>query len=99
MFLRFLEDKQIETEVSVGSFARSATPWAEFVADSRKLNTRYNGAVYKPHSLIDNRRLTVSDDDFRDVCEQLSDKHSPYDFNAIPIHISHTWQHLRTLPW
>jgi adenine-specific DNA-methyltransferase len=88
VFLRFLEDKLIETEISVNEIANSAAPWAAFVKESRRLDTRYNGVVYKPHPLIDAPSKFKTDDaDFKAVCDALSDKHSPFNFDVIPIHI------------
>ena len=49
VFLRFLEDKLIETEIQVHQFSRAAGghSWARFLAASRKLDARYNGIVFK----------------------------------------------------
>ena len=87
VFLRFLEDKLIETEISVDGIAKNSAPWREFVDESKRLNARYNGAVYKPHPLIDSARFSVNSADFAEVCRALSSAHSPYNFNVIPIHI------------
>ncbi len=90
VFLRFLEDKLIETENQVHHFSRAAGShsWAKFLAASRKLDARYNGIVFKHHPILDTPgRLRVDDANFADLCEELSHTKSPYDFNAIPIHI------------
>ena len=90
VFLRFLEDKLIETEIQVQHFSRAAGghSWAKFLAASRKLDARYNGIVFKLHPILDAPgRLPVDDARFADLCEELSHTRSPYDFNAIPIHI------------
>ena len=87
VFLRFLEDKLIENEISVGKIGNSAAPWREFVGESKRLNARYNGAVYKPHPLIDSNKFSLDGGDFGEICRALSSDYSPYDFNAIPIHI------------
>ncbi len=90
VFLRFLEDKLIETEIQVQHFSRAAGgfAWAKFLAASRKLDTRYNGIVFKYHPILDDpAKLPVDDARFADLCEELSHTKSPYDFNAIPIHI------------
>jgi hypothetical protein len=90
VFLRFLEDKLIETEVQVHQFSRAAGghSWAKFLAASRRLDARYNGIVFKLHPILDTPgRLAVDDARFADLCEDLSHTKSPYDFNAIPIHI------------
>ena len=90
VFLRFLEDKLIETEIQVQHFSRTAggRSWAKFLAASRKLDARYNGIVFKQHPILDDpQRLPVDDARFADLCEKLSHTKSPYDFNYIPIHI------------
>ncbi|NJM40758.1 MAG: N-6 DNA methylase [Anaerolineae bacterium] len=88
VFLRFLEDKLIETEISVGEIANSPSPWASFVKESRRLDARYNGVVFKPHPLIDApSKFAADEDDFKSVCHALSAKQSPYNFDVIPIHI------------
>ena len=90
IFLRFLEDKLIETEIQVQHFSRAAggQSWAKFLSASRKLDARYNGIVFKHDPALDTPgRLPVDDARFADLCEKLAHIRSPYDFNAIPIHI------------
>lgn len=88
VFLRFLEDKLIETNERVASFGDKGTVWTDFLAASQRLDARYNGVVFKPHRRIDTPDdLVVDDNMFSNICERLADVNSPYDFNAIPIHI------------
>lgn len=87
VFLRFLEDKLIETKESVSNFGSKSTVWGDFVAASHRLDNIYNGIVYKKHSLLDSSSFHVDDAAFGDVCEKLCHINSPYDFNVIPIHI------------
>ncbi len=90
VFLRFLEDKLIETEFHVEDFSRAASghAWTKFLAASLRLNDRYNGTVFKHlPELDDPGRLPVDEARFADLCDELSHTRSPYDFNAIPIHI------------
>lgn len=88
VFLRFLEDKQIETRFKVAEFGNKGTVWEDFVAASRRLDAIYNGIVFKEHLLLDKPgRLVIDDKVFGDICEDLSHVNSPYDFNVIPIHI------------
>ena len=89
VFLRFLEDRLIETEHSVHEFTKTAEGqgWARFLTVSRKLDARYNGVVFKEHPLLDGGTLTVDDGDFLAICKELSHERTPYDFNAIPVHI------------
>ncbi len=87
VFLRFLEDKGIEPKRLVESFGEKGTVWGDFVATSRRLDSIYNGIVYKLHDILDSRTFCVDDSAFADICESLAYINSPYDFNAIPIHI------------
>jgi len=83
VFIRFLEDKLIEGESHVNEWRG----WADFVADCRRLNAKYNGIVFKKH-FIDDQEFTGPDEKvFRDICQDISSLNSPYDFNYIPIHI------------
>jgi type I restriction-modification system DNA methylase subunit len=102
VFIRFLEDKGIEAQRLVESFvaagftpAREGAPikgattgaWQKFIAASRRLDGIYNGIVFKDHPLLDKPGFRVDDDLFADICKKLAHVNSPYDFNAIPIHI------------
>jgi type I restriction-modification system DNA methylase subunit len=87
VFLRFLEDKQIETEIRVTDFGKSRNAWADFQASSKRLDAIYNGIVFKPLPLLDDPDFDVDANDFGDICERLAAENSPYNFDAIPIHI------------
>jgi len=87
VFLRFLEDKLIETRESVANFGSHGSVWGDFVAACRRLDSVYNGIVFKKHALLDSPSFKVDDEVFGDICEDLSDKNSPYNFDVIPIHI------------
>ena len=87
VFTRFLEDKLIEPAAHVEKFAKSDTPWKDFIERSVLLNRTYNGIVYKPHELLDNERFLTDDHVFQKICEGLGDPTSPYNFNHIPIPI------------
>lgn len=87
VFLRFLEDKQIETEIRVSDFGKGKGAWRDFIAASRRLDNIYNGIVFKRVSPLDDPGFAVDDAVFADVCEQLAAENSPYNFDAIPIHI------------
>jgi len=88
VFIRFLEDKLIEPEHYVSEFGNKGTAWNDFLTVSRMLDTKYNGVVFKKHSVIDSPEFNgPSDDDFSDICNELSHVNSAYDFNYIPIHI------------
>ncbi len=87
VFLRFLEDKQIETEIGVSHFGKGKGAWADFLAASRRLDNIYNGIVFKRLAPLDDAAFVVDDAVFADICERLSAENSPYNFDAIPIHI------------
>lgn len=87
VFIRFLEDKGIEAHRLVDKFGDKGTAWEGFIAASRRLDGIYNGIVFKDHPILDKPGFRVDDDLFADICEKLAHVNSPYDFNAIPIHI------------
>jgi len=87
VFLRFLEDKHIEPQNRIAYFGDKGTAWQDFIAESRRLDGIYNGIVYKKHEILDAPGFKLDDDSFSGICERLSHLNSPYDFNAIPIHI------------
>jgi adenine-specific DNA-methyltransferase len=87
VFLRFLEDKGIEAQRLVERFGEKGTAWEDFIAASRRLDGIYNGIVYRHHDILDSTKFRVDEDAFADICENLAHINSPYDFNAIPIHI------------
>jgi type I restriction-modification system DNA methylase subunit len=87
VFLRFLEDKQIETPSLVDKFGSKGNPWEDFIAASRRLDAIYNGVVFKKHDILDAPTFRADEDAFADICERLSYINSAYNFDAIPIHI------------
>ncbi len=87
VFLRFLEDKLIEPERIVQKIASHKHPWAEFISQTRRLDSIYNGVVFKPHSLLDKPGFVKNATDFVGILKKISDPHSPYDFDRIPVEI------------
>ncbi len=87
VFLRFLEDKHIEPQNRIAYFGDKASAWQDFIAESRRLDGIYNGIVYKKHAILDAPDFAPDDEVFSAICERLCHLNSPYDFNAIPIHI------------
>ena len=87
VFLRFLEDKGIEPQRIVDRFGDRGTAWEDFIAASQRLDGIYNGIVFKHHDILDGDKLRVDDTTFADICDSLARTNSPYDFDAIPIHI------------
>lgn len=87
VFLRFLEDKQIETEIGISHFGKRKGVWSDFLEASRRLDNIYNGIIYKHIDALDRPSLQVDDAEFAVVCGGLSPENSPYNFDVIPIHI------------
>lgn len=99
VFIRFLEDKNIEESHianltpslsfqrrgSKGEVGESA--WKSFVALCRSLEPKYNGLVFKRHSLIDEDKFVPPEEEFAEICNELSDPNSIYLFDEIPISI------------
>ncbi|HKP85303.1 MAG TPA: N-6 DNA methylase [Blastocatellia bacterium] len=87
VFMRFLEDKLIEPPALIENLGARGTAWQDFVAASHRLDQVYNGTVFKNHALMDGPDFRVDERVFGVICEGLARKNSPYDFNAVPIHI------------
>jgi len=87
VFIRFLEDKQIEPDHYISEFGDSKSAWKDFIYASRKLDAKYNGIVFKKSFIDETNFIEPSDVDFSSVCEELSHVNSPYNFDLIPIHI------------
>ena len=87
VFIRFLEDKQIEPDHYVSEFANSKTAWKDFRIASRKLDAKYNGVVFKKHTIDSDNFIAPDDKTFSLICEELAHVNSPYNFDIIPIHI------------
>jgi adenine-specific DNA-methyltransferase len=83
VFLRFLEDKLIETPSLMDKFGSKGTPWEDFIAASRRLDVIYNGVVFKKHDVLDAPKFEMDEDVFGDICERLSHTNSAYNFDAI----------------
>jgi len=87
VFIKFLEDKMIEPYNYVSEFGKRRSAWEDFITASRTLDAKYNGAVFKKVT-IDSRNIVEPDEKtFSSICEELSHDNSPYNFDAIPIHI------------
>ncbi len=87
VFIRFLEDKQIEPDHYVSEFANSKSAWKDFKISSRKLDAKYNGIVFKKHAIDSDNFIPPDDKIFSSICEELAHVNSPYNFDIIPIHI------------
>lgn len=87
VFIRFLEDKLIEEE-RIKTFAGEKGAWKSFQKLCRTLAPKYNGLIFKDHSVIDGGKFRLDDDsDFSEICLELSGPQCPYHFDQIPIFI------------
>jgi type I restriction-modification system DNA methylase subunit len=87
VFMRFLEDKLIEPEPLVKNLGVKGTAWQDFVSTSHRLDGIYNGIIFKKHTLLDAPDFQVDERTFTGIRDKFAHSNSPYDFNAIPIHI------------
>lgn len=87
VFIRFLEDKQIEPDHYVSEFANSKSAWKDFRVASRKLDAKYNGVVFKKYTIDGDNFIEPDNETFSSICEELAHVNSPYNFDIIPIHI------------
>ena len=87
VFIRFLEDKGIE-EKAIINLKGQKSPWKGFVNLCKRCEPKYNGLVFKPHRILDEITFATTEDKmFAEICSELADPGSPYDFNQIPISI------------
>ena len=87
VFMRFLEDKQIEAESILLGIANSKNSWAKFVAECKRLDLIYNGIIFKPHFIDDKDFNGAEAVRFKEIATDFDPTNSPYNFNYIPIHI------------
>lgn len=88
IFLRFLEDRLIERDVTFDQIGRSGSAWRDFERVSDRLDARYNGIIYKHDRVgVDNPSLYVDDAAFAGVVEHLEPRNSDYKFATIPLTI------------
>ncbi len=87
VFIRFLEDKQIEPEDLMHGISTSDHPWRKFIELSKRLDAKYNGVVFKEHFIDKNAFLGANEELFKSIAQDLDHTNTPYDFNYIPIHI------------
>ncbi len=77
VFIRFLEDKNIEADYIVDQIsAKKGAAWKSFLAWSKELDVKYNGIVFKPHHIDYASFIPPNDDVFLKVCADLSHRES-----------------------
>lgn len=88
VFIRFLEDKRIEPDEIVARFGMgNKKHWYDFISRCKSLEQTYNGIVFKFHSILDSRDFDPDSTVFSQICDELTDAHSPYNFDSIPVEI------------
>lgn len=87
VFIRFLEDKSIESDSVIEAIYNSPYSWAKFVEESKRLNAKYNGIVFKEAFFDHKDFLSKDNKPFKDIVFDFSANESPYNFNYIPIEI------------
>lgn len=88
VFIRFLEDKNIESDYIVDQIAANkGGSWKSFIAWSKELDIKYNGVVFKPHEIDRPTFQALDDKVFREICRDISFSHSKYVFSYIPIEL------------
>ncbi len=85
IFMRFLEDKAIEEKPIVSRFGLAKTHWQDFIIASKRLDQIYNGTIFKTHPIIDDNKFRPETTTFAEICDELTDEHSPYNFDSIPV--------------
>lgn len=87
VFIRFLEDKEILDDYIVDKFGEKNTTWNDFIANCLRLNTEYNGVVFKKHFIDDKIFKGPDEKMFRNICQNVCHLNTDYNFRYIPIHI------------
>ncbi|MFA5782835.1 MAG: DNA methyltransferase, partial [Bacteroidales bacterium] len=87
VFIRFLEDKLIETEHYVSGFGDKGNAWEDFIKLCRRLDVKYNGVVFKKHFIDEQKFNGAEANEFLMICKGICHLNSRFLFNEIPIHI------------
>ncbi len=101
MFIKFLEDKLIEPDHYVSEFAnppslppfdkgraRVGSAWENFLTCFHEHWMQNITVLFLRKVLLISRNLIEPDDKtFSAICDELSHENTPYNFDAIPIHI------------
>lgn len=87
VFIKFLEDKSIEPHHFVSEFGVKRSAWEDFITVSAALDAKYNGMVFKKSKIDSKGSVEPDDKTFSKICDDLSHENTPYNFDAIPIHI------------
>ena len=85
VFLRILEDREIETEDFISEISNNKTdePYNVFLKICKGMAPKYNGLIFNPHPLSEN--LKVEGRLFKKIVRELNVEDSPYRFDEIPV--------------
>ena len=86
VFIRFLEDKEILDDYVVDKFGEKGSTWNDFISTCLRLNSEYNGVVFKKH-FIDANFKGPDEKIFHDICRNICHLNTDYNFRYFPIHI------------
>ena len=88
VFLRFLEDRAIERDITFRQLAGASNPWDAFKKVSHRLDLRYNGIIYKEEDNgVEDSALVVDEAAFGKILRELAPGETDYLFAAIPVTI------------
>ncbi len=88
VFLRFLEDRAIERDITFRQLSDAPNAWAAFLKISHRLDARYNGIIYKKDAdCIEDTALDVDGNLFAEIAGALDPRNSKYLFATIPVTI------------
>ncbi|OGU11801.1 MAG: hypothetical protein A2X61_06015 [Ignavibacteria bacterium GWB2_35_12] len=85
VFLRVLQDRDIETEDFMCGISKSKTdePYSAFLKICKAMAPKYNGLIFNPHPLSEN--LKIEGRLFKKIVQELDFEESPYRFDEIPV--------------
>ena len=87
VFIRFLEDKLIESKHYISELGEKGDIWEDFVALSREFDKKYNGIVFQKHT-IDYKEFKGPDKgEFYSICQDMCHLNSRFLYNHIPVYI------------
>lgn len=88
VFISFLQDRGIEADQIISNFGSgNRSHWRDFITASAKLDSVYNGVVFKKHQTLDSAGFQPAGQAFEGICDQLTDPNSAYNFDSIPVDI------------
>ncbi len=90
ILIRFLEDKQIEPEPVLPTLGTTPghSGWQDFITTCHRLNSKYSGLGFEPHSPLDMPTgLSIDEALFRELLTVLDYHSTPYLLSDVPLPI------------